>query len=84
MDNLSDKTLASFIVAHRHLGLMKDKAKEAMKILMKRKMQGSDFDYEQYIKEQLNNMHPTKIDQKQKNMLTNILQSGIDEFKNGK
>lgn len=85
LNTLSDETLASIVVAYRHLGLLKDKAKLSMQILMTRKKSGqSNFDYEEYINDQIKGAHPIKIDAKQKNILTNIMQTGIKEFKNGK
>ena len=45
--------LADIIIANRYLGLYKDLAVTAMEELSKRRMSGDNFQYEQYIEDEL-------------------------------
>ncbi len=49
----SNEQLGAIIVAYKLLGIEKDSAKLAMSELMKRKEQGSEFDYNSYIQREL-------------------------------
>ena len=51
--NQSSVKLADMIVCYRYLGLYKDASVLAMEELGKRRMNGDEFDYEQYIKEKI-------------------------------
>lgn len=77
---VDSKTLASFIVAYRYLNINKDRAKKCMQVLLYREESGDDFNYEEYISEQIKSMpdlSQLKNSRKNSNNIVNILNSNI-------
>lgn len=72
MDNISSKALCAIIVSYKSLGLLKDEAKNAMIELMIRKENGDDFDFEDYINKELENIPKNNLDPKIISFLKNL------------
>ena len=51
MKNKTNETLASMVIVYRVLGILKIEAKSAMVEILKRKSQGSDFDFDKFIED---------------------------------
>ena len=71
----SNEVLAAHVVVYRHLGIQKQTAIICMEELSFRKNNGSDFNYEEYINEQLKQMPPIQLSQQNRNLLFSILKT---------
>ena len=54
--SMSSKALASHVIAYRSLGLFRDFALKCLQELAIRKSNGDEFDYDSFIKEELDKM----------------------------
>lgn len=80
LENVTNETLAAHVVVYRLIGVNKDLSIKCMEELVKRKNGGSDFDYEKYIKEELDKS--PKQDKEQNQLLQNILKIDINQIIN--
>lgn len=60
--NMSSKTLAAHVVAYRSLGLFREFAVKCLKELAIRKSNGDSFDYDVFIKEELDKLPKSSIE----------------------
>ena len=60
-DKPTSEALAAKVVAYRALGMFKDEAREAMIELAKRKDEGDEFDYEEYISAKLEDVPKSQL-----------------------
>lgn len=72
----TSKSLAAIIVAYRSLGLFKDKARDAMVELARRKVEGDDFDYETWIDDKIKELPKPDHNPELLNLLSTISMIG--------
>lgn len=72
----SSEALCAMIVAYRSLGLFKDKAKEAMSELARRKDSGDDFDFETFITKKLDEVPKPDISPEVSRFLSSLTYLG--------
>lgn len=81
----SSKALALIIVANRSLGMFKQESRNAMIELAKRKENGDNFDYEKFIKEELDRVPKTNVNPEVTKFLSSLSffgnKSTLDKYK---
>ena len=73
---ITSQALAAKIVAYRALGVFKDEARDAMIELAKRKDDGDDFDYENFIAEKLEEVPKSQLNPEIVSFLSSISHLG--------
>jgi len=71
LPELPEQKIADLIIANRYLGMFPNIATAAMSELSKRRENGSEFAYEQYITEQINKLPKLNFDVKNVSSLLN-------------
>lgn len=79
LESLNNETLAAIIISYRVLGLNKDKAKNAMKIILKRNENGENFDYNSYIKNNMAKIPKPYLEKSQKETFKKILNFTLNQ-----
>lgn len=75
--DLTSKALSAHVVVFRLLGINKDLAIECMEELCSRRDHGDEFKFESYIEEQLKDMPPTQINEKDKSILSKLFKTDL-------
>jgi hypothetical protein len=70
--NQSSTKLAEMIVCYRYLGLYKDVSMLAMEELGKRRSDGDEFDYEDYISSKLNTLPKLTVEKPNVGSIVNL------------
>ena len=80
----SSKALAATVVVYRSLGFAKDEARKAMAELARRKADGDEFDYETFIKEELDKLPKPELNPQVMNIMSSLAYMGNNGRKSTK
>ena len=75
-----NKALAAHVVVFRHLGINKREAIACMEELVKRKENGSQFNFDEYIQIQLKEMPSPQASDAQKSIFTSLLKTDFTKL----
>lgn len=76
--NISSQTnerLCEIVICFRYMGIMQEEALMSMKELAKRRVEGSAFEFEKYIKENYDTL--PKLDTNMKSLMTGSMLGGL-------
>lgn len=77
LKDIDCKALGAHIVVYRHLGINKELAIECMEELCTRREHGDEFNFEQYIEDQLKDMPAISINEKDKSILSKLFKTDL-------
>jgi len=77
LKDIDSKALGAHVVVFRLLGINKELAVECMEELCIRRDHGDDFNFEQYIEEELKDMPSPTINEKDKSILSKLFKTDL-------
>ena len=78
IEKATSKTLAAHIVVYRSLGINKELSILCMEELLRRKENGDNFNYDEYILNELEQI--PKLNQKEQNLMNTIMNMNFKDF----